>query len=296
MQKIEKQIDELNINKRLDACLASMTEFSRTKILELIKQGKVLVNGKASKANYKVKLNDIITFEPPQPKSFFFESIPMDLDIVYEDDYLLIVNKRRGLVVHPSRTVKEETLLQGVLHYLNQNTSSLVRPGLVHRLDKYTEGLLVISKNDQIHSHLANQIETKQFKRSYVAVVHGTINNTSFIVDSPIGPSTKDKRKMEVNAKGKNATTEFEVISTLNSMSIVKCNLITGRTHQIRVHLSSIGNPIVGDPLYGKPSSNQGQALCSNFIEFVHPITKKIMAFSLDIQNTIDYALSLKGV
>lgn len=279
-----KFIIEEQLNKRLDHYLVENLDLTRTYITKLIKEGNILVNGLSVKPGYTLKEKDEVTVEIPESKDLDLEPVDMKLDIVYEDEYLLIINKPKNLVVHPSKTYHENTLVNGLLHELEDNLSDINgvnRPGILHRIDKDTTGLLMVAKTNEAHQILAKDLAEHLIKRSYYALVTGAIQNKKGTINAPIGRHPKYRTKNAVVKDGKRAVTHFEVIRNYTKYSLVECNLETGRTHQIRVHMEYIGHPIVGDPLYGvKPLPvNDGQMLHAYKLAFTHPITKKAMTF-----------------
>lgn len=296
-----KVIEEY-IDYRLDKLLSTISEHSRTHIENMIKAGKVLVNGKVSKGSYKVKLNDEIEYEDLEVESsdILPENIP--LDIVYEDDDLLVINKPRGMVVHPGNGHHSGTLVNAVLGYCTNlsGINGVERPGIVHRIDKDTSGLIVVCKNDFAHNGIAEQLSTHSMHREYIALVKGVIKEDDGKIIAPIGRDPYDRLKMAVDVKnGKEAVTYFHVEERFNQYTLVTCKLETGRTHQIRVHMNYIGYPLEGDPLYGKKKSllfKEGQLLHAYQITFIHPRTNKEMTFKVDLPNDFKEVLNrLKG-
>ena len=276
-------------NVRIDKYLIDKLEVSRSKVQKLIDNKKVLVNDKEIKASYIVKLDDMIKVDLDLVEEVSIKPEKIDLDIVYEDEYLLVVNKPSGMVVHPAPGNYSKTLVNALMYYCNDNLSSvngMIRPGIVHRIDADTSGLLLVAKNDEIHNDLAKQISEKSVKREYIALVHGIINEDSATIDAPIGRDKNNRKKMAVTAENsKEAVTHLYVQERLNNATLIKCVLETGRTHQIRVHLNYINHPIVNDPVYGlKKQENEifGQMLHAKTIGFIHPITKKYLEFSCD--------------
>ncbi|MFH1613186.1 MAG: RluA family pseudouridine synthase [bacterium] len=288
-------------NKRLDFFLAQKEiSFSRSYIQKMIKNGLVSVNNlKILKPNYKIKNNNEIVIEISD-QSFYIKPENISLNIIYEDDELLVINKKRGQITHPTSSNLEGTLVNALLAYCNENLSSIggiFRPGIVHRLDKNTSGLMLVAKNNSSHLWLKEQLQYHKVKREYIAVVYGNIEKNQNIINAPIGRNLKNFKKMAVTMiNSKKAITYIDVIERFNNrFTLIKANLETGRTHQIRVHLSYIGYPIVGDVLYGPKKQLVdfvGQALHSQTIEFIHPKTKEKMMFSTpisdDIQELID--------
>ncbi|MGT2637688.1 RluA family pseudouridine synthase [Streptococcus ratti] len=272
---------------RLDKALADLTELSRSQASEQIKAGLVLVNGRAQKAKYAVKAGDIVTYELPQEE--ILDCPPQDLpfDIIYEDADVAVVNKPQGMVVHPSAGHPSGTLVNALLFHIKDlsTINGVVRPGIVHRIDKDTSGLLMIAKNDRAHQFLADELKEKKSLRQYLAIVHGNLPNDRGVIEAPIGRSDKDRKKQAVTAKGKPALTHFQVVERLGDYTLVKLTLETGRTHQIRVHMAYIGHPLAGDPLYApkKTLKGQGQFLHAETLAFTHPVTGQLMRFSAEV-------------
>ena len=280
-------VNNENANTRLDHYLANNTEFSRSKITNLIKEGKILVNGKNVKTGYLIKENDIIeiNYEEDELKA---EPEKMDLDIVYEDNDVIVVNKANKVVVHPACGNRSGTLVNGLLYH-SKNLSSIngeFRPGIVHRIDADTTGLLMIAKNDKAHKILADQLKEKTTHRVYYALVWGVINNETGTVDAPIGRDPKDRKKMAVTPdNSKEAITHFRVIERYKNATLIELKLETGRTHQIRVHMKYIGHPVVNDPVYSnKPLfDDSGQCLHAKELGFIHPTTNEFMKFDSEL-------------
>lgn len=280
-------VNNENANTRLDHYLANNTEFSRSKITNLIKEGKILVNGKNVKTGYLIKENDIIeiNYEEEELKA---EPEKMDLDIVYEDNDVIVVNKANKVVVHPACGNKSGTLVNGLLYH-SKNLSSIngeFRPGIVHRIDADTTGLLMIAKNDKAHKILADQLKEKTTHRVYYALVWGVINNETGTVDAPIGRDPKDRKKMAVTPdNSKEAITHFRVIERYKNATLIELKLETGRTHQIRVHMKYIGHPVVNDPVYSnKPLfDDSGQCLHAKELGFIHPTSNEFMKFDSEL-------------
>lgn len=271
---------------RLDKAMADLTELSRSQANEEIKKGAVLVNGQAKKAKYTVQEGDVITYEVPQEEILDYQAEDIPLEIVYEDDDVAVVNKPQGMVVHPSAGHASGTLVNALMYHV-KNLSSIngvVRPGIVHRIDKDTSGLLMVAKNDQAHEALAEELKDKKSLRKYIAIVHGNLPNDRGMIEAPIGRSEKDRKKQAVTAKGKPAVTRFQVLERFGDYSLVELTLETGRTHQIRVHMAYIGHPVAGDPLYGprKTLKGHGQFLHAQTLGFTHPKTGETMVFTAE--------------
>lgn len=280
MQKFRVMENEENI--RIDNYLSLKSSISRNKIQELIKNGKILVNNKSEKSSYKVKLNDEITLDYVETENHL-EPEKMDLDIVYEDEDILVINKPKGLVVHPAPGNYNHTLANA-LSYYSKNLSDIngeFRPGIVHRIDAYTTGLLVVAKNNKAHEFLASLLSKKEIKRTYEALVWGIIKEDSGTIDAPIGRDPKDRKKMAIVANGKNAITHFKVLARFKRATLIEVELETGRTHQIRVHMNYINHPLVNDPVYGNyPLIDEtGQMLHAKELSLIHPSTLKPMSF-----------------
>ena len=278
--KIEVLTDE---NLRIDKFLSIKMDLSRNKIQKLIDEGNILVNGSKINNNYKVNLGDVIDVTSLKSVQVNNNLIPCDipLDIVYEDDDLLIINKKSGMVTHPAPGNYENTLVNALIGKYQLSNNEL-RPGIVHRLDIDTSGLMLVAKNDYTHEKLSNMIQEKKVERYYLALVEGTFNHETGTIDAPIGRDPKNREKQIVTSvNSKKAITHFKVIKRYNNYTLIECKLETGRTHQIRVHMAYINHPVVGDPLYGKKikDSDFGQLLHSYKIKFSHPRTGKIIEF-----------------
>lgn len=313
MEKKEFLIDEKNINKRLDTfILEQFSNFSRAHIqnliensnIEIIRKNKILKNINKKENNYeklkngeKLKLNDKIIINFIEPEKINLEPEKMDLKIVYQDDDLAVINKPQGLVVHPSQSTKSGTLVNGLLYQLN-NLSGIngkIRPGIVHRLDKDTAGLLVVAKNDNAHIKLAKQLEDKTCKRIYIAIIDGRFKQPNGIVSTYIARDAKDRTKMAVCDSGKKAITIYKTLEFFKDYSLVEFELKTGRTHQIRVHCKYLNHPIIGDKVYGGSNKFKlnGQCLFAKQLEFVHPTTNEVMKFTAPLpeyfEKTLEY-------
>ena len=289
METIEKIVEEQYCNTRLDKYLALiLPDLTRTRLQQFIKEGHVLVNSKQEKNSYKVQTDDLIEIELPEDKALEIlpENIP--LDIVYEDQDVIVVNKANGMIVHPSVGITTGTLVNALLYHCHDlsGINGVIRPGIVHRIDKETTGLLMVAKNDQAHKDLSEQLREHSVERKYVALVHGVINHEYGTIDAPIGRDTQDRQKMRVtDLNSKQARTNFKVLKRFNDMTLIECRLETGRTHQIRVHMAFIGHPVYGDPKYGYRRDDQsfGQYLHAKTLGFIHPTTKEKMSFDSDL-------------
>ena len=292
---------KLSVNvsgERLDSFLISHLDKSRSKIQTMIKNGSIIVNGFTTKASYIVKENDVIeiTDVPEEVLSAVPEA--MDLDIVYEDDDVIVVNKANGIVVHPAVGNLSGTLVNGLMYH-SKNLSSVngeFRPGIVHRIDRDTTGLLMIAKNDKAHEFLAKQLEEKSTKRVYWALVWGVIPNDTGTIDAPIGRDSNDRKKMSVTAvNSKRAVTHFKVLERYKRATLIELSLETGRTHQIRDHMNYIGYPVVNDPVYGKRKliDQSGQCLHAKVLGFVHPTSLKQMVFDSQLPECFTKILNM---
>lgn len=287
MEEINFVIDESNkdfIGERLDKVVfKKMKSISRETIQRMIDEENILLNGKKSKSSYRVCLGDSILVKKEIPVEIELKPQDIPLDIIYEDKDILVVNKQKGLVVHPGNGNIDGTLVNAIMNHCKEDLSGIggkIRPGIVHRIDKDTSGLLIIAKNDESHINLSNQIKNHEVSKTYIALVRGVTKENNATIDMPIARSTKDRKKMAVSKNGKKAVTHFKVIERFDGFTLLEVNIETGRTHQIRVHLSHIGYPIVGDEVYsnGKnPFDVKGQMLHSYKLKFVHPITGKEM-------------------
>ena len=281
-------IDEEARGKRLDVFLADREkELSRSHIQKLIEGGAVLVNGRAVKANYKLRTGDSVEIHVPEAQAWKILPEAIPLDVLYEDEDIIVINKARGMVVHPAAGVSSGTLVNALLHHCKDlsGINGVIRPGIVHRLDKDTSGVMVAAKNDAAHVDLAEQIRLKTAHRIYQALVLGTIAEEKGVIRAPIGRHPTERKKMAVVPNGKEATTFFRVLERFSSYTFVECRLQTGRTHQIRVHMAYIGHPVLGDPKYGRksPFAIEGQALHSCELLLTHPRTKERMRFAADM-------------
>ncbi len=278
-------IDEQYAGQRADIALAALLDISRSNMQKLLEEGLVVRGSKVLKSNYKLKVGEEVCISLPelQPLDVQPENIP--LDIIYEDEDVVVVNKARGMVVHPAAGNYNGTLVNALLFHCKNlsGINGVIRPGIVHRLDKDTSGIMICAKNDAAHLSLSKQIQEKTAKRTYLAVVRGNIKTDSGVIDTQIARDKNDRKKMAVVKEGgRNAVTEYEVLERFGKYTIVCCRLRTGRTHQIRVHMEYLGYPLVGDPKYSPmkvPFSIQGQALHSQTLEFIHPRTGEELSF-----------------
>ena len=270
------------VNERIDKYLASITDLSRETITKMIDSEYILVNGKKVKASYKPVVGDKIEIKEGFVKDTKVDAKKLDLDIVYEDEYLMVINKPSGLVVHPGSGNKDNTLVNGLMYY-TKNLSDIGdsdRPGIVHRLDKDTSGLMLVAKENKTHEILSEEFKKHNIHREYIALVDGVIEVSIGTIDAPIKRSKENYQKMTVASGGKKAITNFEVIKRYKNNTLIRLVLETGRTHQIRVHMAYIGYPIHNDPVYNKKiSTSFGQFLHSEYLKFIHPITKKELEF-----------------
>ncbi len=290
MEQINFVASKSDVGVRIDKFLSeNIKDMSRSSIANVIENGSLLINGTVQNKKYKLKENDSIVFTIPDPVVYNVEAENIPLCIIYEDEDLLVVNKPKGMVVHPAPGNYSGTLVNALLWHCKDSLSGIngvLRPGIVHRIDKNTSGLLIVAKNDFAHNGLAEQIKVHSFKREYQAVVYGNIKDNG-TVDEPIGRSKKDRKKMCVTYENsKNAVTHYEVIENFGEFTHIKCILETGRTHQIRVHMASIGHPVAGDDVYGPKkviTKLGGQCLHAKTIGFIHPRTNEYMEFTSDL-------------
>ena len=287
---MEKLISEEK-NVRLDAYISkNYSDISRTMVQKLIENGNILVNGKKEKASYKIQLNDKIEINMPKPKEVDIKPQDIPIEIVYEDDDIVVVNKPKGLVVHPANGNPDGTLVNAIMAKCKTSLSGIggeLRPGIVHRLDKDTSGLLIIAKNDKAHINMSEQIKNRQVKKIYIALVKGVVKENEATINMPIGRSTKDRKKMAVRKDGKEAVTHFKVLKRYdNKYTLLELKIDTGRTHQIRVHMAEIGHPVVGDMVYSNGKNEfgiEGQMLHAKSLDFKHPITGKDMHLEAEL-------------
>ena len=289
---VEILVDEAMAGERLDRIIAEKAdELTRSYAQKLIKEGRVKVDGYVVEdKNFKVQPEQAIEIDLPEPEALDLEPEDIPLDLVYEDDDLLVVNKAKGMVVHPAPGNYRGTLVNALLNHCGQSLSSIngtIRPGIVHRLDKDTSGLLIVAKNDFAHKSLAEQIKEHSFSREYEAVVYGSLKNASGTIDAPIGRHKDDRKKMAVTQENsRDAVTHYEVLARYRGFTHIRLKLETGRTHQIRVHMAYIGHPVAGDPVYGPIrliKELHGQCLHARHIGFVHPRTAQYMSFESEL-------------
>ena len=294
----EYYIEEIEAGTRLDKALSNKFEnISRETIQRLIEEENIKVNGKKAKASYRVCKGDKIEIKIEEPKEISLKAQSIPLDIVYEDNDIIVVNKAKGMVVHPGNGNPDGTLVNAIMALCKDSLSGIggeIRPGIVHRLDKDTSGLIIIAKNDEAHVNLSNQIKNRQVKKTYIALVRGIIKENEATINMPIGRSTKDRVKMAVTKNGKEAITHFKVLERFDGYTLLELNIETGRTHQIRVHLAEIGHPVVGDEVYsnGKnPFNVKGQMLHAKKLVFEHPITKNKMEIEAKLPEYFEIVL-----
>ena len=276
--------------KRLDTYIPSVdTDITRTSAQRLIEDGNILVNGKNAKVSYKIQENDKISVEITEPKQIELKAQNIPIEIIYEDSDIIVVNKPKGMVVHPANGNPDGTLVNAIMAICKDGLSGIggeIRPGIVHRIDKDTSGLLIVAKNDNAHVKMSEQIKNHEVKKTYIALVRGVFKENEATIDMPIGRSTSDRKKMAVNKNGKNAITHIKVLKRFDKYTLLQVNIETGRTHQIRVHLSHIGYPIVGDYTYSNGKNEFdviGQCLHAQKLEFKHPITQKDMCLEAEL-------------
>ena len=286
---MEKLVADLE-NMRLDAYIASKKEnISRTNIQRLIEEGSILVNGQKKKISYKVQIGDSIEINIPEAKETDIKAEDIPLEVVYEDSDIIVVNKPKGMVVHPANGNPDGTLVNAIMNICKGSLSGIggeIRPGIVHRLDKDTSGLLIVAKNDLAHINMSTQIKNREVKKIYIALVKGNINENEATINMPIGRSTKDRKKMAVRKDGTEAITHFKVIKRYHNYTLLEVKIDTGRTHQIRVHMAEIGHPVVGDMVYSSGKNEfgvEGQMLHAKSLDFKHPITGKQMHLEAEL-------------
>ena len=285
------KVNEENVGKRIDSFIPMVQEdISRSMVQKLIEQKNIKVNGKETKHSYKLKLNDEIEIFVPEAKEINLKAQDIPLNVIYEDNDIIVINKPKGMVVHPANGNPDGTLVNAVMNKCKDSLSGIggeIRPGIVHRLDKDTSGAIIVAKNDTAHIALSEQLKNHEVKKTYLALVRGIIKENEATINMPIARSKKDRKKMDVDKDGKEAITHFKVLGRYkNKYTLLQINLETGRTHQIRVHLSHIGYPIIGDEVYsnGKNEWNvSGQCLHAWKLEFIHPITGKKISLEAEI-------------
>ncbi|HJJ09664.1 MAG TPA: RluA family pseudouridine synthase [Clostridiaceae bacterium] len=277
-------VNENDKGKRLDIYIAeNFNELSRTMIKKLIESNNILVNDKSEKVSYKVQANDNISIDIPEAKETKLKAQEIPLDIIYEDSDIIVINKPKGMVVHPANGNPDGTLVNAILSICKNSLSGIggeLRPGIVHRLDKDTSGLIIVAKNDKAHINMSEQIKERNVKKTYIALVRGNVPEEEATINMPIGRSTKDRKKMAVTKNGKQAITHFKVLKRYSKYTLLEIKIETGRTHQIRVHMAEIGYPVVGDAVYSNGKNEfgiEGQMLHAYKLEFMHPITNKHM-------------------
>ena len=296
MEKIV--VEDNNLKKRLDTYIVDkIQELSRTTVKRLIDEEKILVNGKKQKSSYRPEKGDYISIDIPEAHEIELEAQNIPVPVIYEDNDIIVVNKPKGMVVHPANGNPDGTLVNAILAMCKDSLSGIggeIRPGIVHRLDKDTSGLLIVAKNDEAHIKMSKQIQDRQVTKKYIALVKGVISENEATIDLPIGRSTKDRKKMAVDAKGKNAITHFKVLKRYNNYTLLELKIDTGRTHQIRVHMSYIGHPVVGDSVYSNGKNEfgvEGQMLHARYLEFKHPITGEELKLEAPIPNYFEDVL-----
>jgi len=284
-------VKENNQKKRLDSFISEECglNLSRTMVKKLLDEEKILVNNKLQKASYKPEIGDILTIDIPKPKEIKLEAQDIPVPVVYEDNDIIVVNKPKGMVVHPANGNPDGTLVNAILAMCKDSLSGIggeIRPGIVHRLDKDTSGLLIVAKNDLAHMNMSKQIQERKVTKKYIALVKGNVPEDEATIHMPIARSTKDRKKMAVDAKGKDAITHFKVLKRYGKYTLLELKIDTGRTHQIRVHMSYIGHPVVGDMVYSNGKNEfgvEGQMLHAKSLEFKHPVTNKEMHLEAEL-------------
>lgn len=294
--KLIIDVSDEETGERIDSFLSGKTEFTRTRIQQLIKDRNITVNGKPTKSSYKIEENDEIIIEVPEVETTEIKPENIKIDIVYEDSDIAVINKQAGLVVHPAHGHYSGTLVNAILYHIKDlsGINGEIRPGIVHRLDKDTSGLIVIAKNDKVHTALTEMFQEKKIRKTYLAILKGKLNKSEGKIVTQIGRDKNDRKKMTViddATKGKNAITNYRVISQNNLFTLVKVNIETGRTHQIRVHMRHLGYPILGDSVYGRKDNEKRQMLHAYKLEFLHPVTGRQMEFTGEIPEDFQKAL-----
>lgn len=296
---IEKSIISDVNNERLDSYISkSNLDLSRSMVQKLIKENRVFVNGKNEKESYKIKANDNITIQIEEPKSSKLEAQDIPLDIIYEDNDIIVINKPKGMVVHPGNGNPDNTLVNAVLAHCKGSLSGIggeIRPGIVHRIDKDTSGLIIVAKNDKSHINLSEQIKNHEVTKIYTALVKGNISEDEATIDMPIGRDKKDRKKMSVTRDGKEAISHIKVVKRYGNYTLIRVKIDTGRTHQIRVHMAKIGHPVVGDEVYSSGKNEfgvKGQMLHSTILKFKHPISGKEIMLEAPLPQYFEDVLS----
>ncbi len=311
-QKCEFCVESQRQGERLDLFLSEqMEELTRSRIQKLLAQGEILVNGQVVKAGYKLRVGDKVEVIVPDPVAMDAQPEEMDIRVLYEDEDLAVVNKPRGMVVHPAAGHQEGTLVNGLLHRFKGKLSGIngvMRPGIVHRIDKDTSGLLVVCKTDRAHQGMSELLKTHDITRVYYAVTYNNVKEDQGTIVAPIGRMDKDRKKMCVRWDGKDAVTHYKVLERYGSFTYIEAKLETGRTHQIRVHMKSIGNPLLGDPIYGPANSHlpmvkrlksmpgdllEGQILHAGVLGFVHPVTGEYLEFREELPGYFKVVLEI---
>ena len=289
--------------KRIDAYLAKKEDIPREHVQRIIKEENILVNGKKTKPAYKVQKNDKISLEEEQPKEIELKAQEIPIEIIYQDDDIIVVNKPKGMVVHPGNGNPDGTLVNSLMAICKDSLSGIggeIRPGIVHRLDKDTSGVLVVAKNDKAHINLSNQIKNHEVEKTYIALVRGIVKENEATINMPIGRNKNDRKKMAVEKDGKEAITNFKVLERYpkDNCTLLEVKIETGRTHQIRVHLSHIGYPVIGDEVYSNGKNKwgiKGQCLHAKKLKFKHPITGKEMEFEAELPDYFKEVLRQLG-
>ena len=288
MQEIIVQDGEENV--RIDSFVSNkISDLSRTMIVKLIESDNIKVNGKSQKPSYKIQAGDKISIEIPEIKEVDLKAQDIPINIIYEDNDIIVINKEKGMVVHPAEGNWDGTLVNAIMAHCKDSLSGIggeIRPGIVHRLDKDTSGILIIAKNDKAHINLSEQIKNREVKKKYIALVRGIVPENEATINMPIGRSTKDRKKMEVTKNGKEAITHFKVLKRYGKYTLLEVKIDTGRTHQIRVHLAEIGYPVVGDMVYSNGKNEfgvVGQMLHAQSLDFKHPTTGKKMHLEAEL-------------
>lgn len=287
---MKELIVENNDNIRLDSYIANEnSDLSRAVIQKLLEDGNILVNDAIKKSSYKVKKGDVIKIEIPEPKESKIEAQDIPIEIVYEDNDIIVVNKPKGLVVHPANGNEDGTLVNAIMNICKDSLSGIggeKRPGIVHRLDKDTSGLLIVAKNDKAHLKMSEQIKDRKVNKKYIALVRGIIKENEATINMPIARNKKDRKKMAVDKDGKEAITHFKVLKRYDKYTLIEVKIDTGRTHQIRVHMAEIGHPVIGDEVYSNGKNEfyvKGQMLHAKSLDFEHPITGKKMHLEAEL-------------